>query len=213
MAYAFSKLPTGWTRKINDDIASFLGGSQAGESIAALKCLLAISVQMDFTSRTATVSYTDFETLTGLSRPMVTKGIKALETRGLITIGGGHTHKYTVNEIQDEHWAKLPTELLKRSLKDIGNRGVICLAALKIYILLVTRRNNIYQWTALTFDQIELSTGVRRTNIRAALSMLFSAGLIHSTIVDPNNGQPVFPAYLIRGLSIKAPDHAFVMRV
>jgi len=205
MAYKFSKLPTGWTRSTGSDLSDFKGGDQTGTSIAALKCLLAISLQMNFHSRSAAVSYNDFETLTGLSRPMISKGIRMLESMGILEIENGHAHRYTVNEVDDANWAKLPFDLLTRSLKDVGNRGAVRLAALKIYILLVARRNNVYEWTALTYDQIISHTGIRRADIRAALSELYSVSLLHADVVHPENGKQPFKAYFIRGLTITNP--------
>lgn len=205
MAYKFSKLPTGWTRSTGRDLSDFKGGSHTGTSISALKCLLAVSLQMDFHSRSAAVSYNDFEILTGLSRPMIAKGIRALENMGILEIGSGYAHRYTVNEVGDTYWAKLPFDLLTRSLKDIGNRGAVRLAALKIYVLLVARRNNAYDWTALTYDQIGDHAGVRRADIRAALSELYSVSLLHADMVHPEDGKPPFKAYFIRGLTITNP--------
>jgi len=205
MAYRFSKLPTGWTRSTGGDLTSFKAAEQAGASIAALKCLLAVSLQMDFHSRSAVVSYNDFETLTGLSRPMIAKGIRTLEEKGILAIETTHTHRYTVNEVEDKNWAKIPFDLLSLRLRDLGNRGAVRLAALKIYILLAARRNNNYDWTALTYEQISASTGVRRGDIRAALSELYSLGLLHADMVQSDDGKPPFRAYFIRGLTIADP--------
>ncbi|MBE8592251.1 hypothetical protein IQK56_15635 [Pseudomonas sp. MAFF 301449] len=204
MAYAFSKLLTGWTRENGCDLRAFPAGPSTGASISALKCLLAIAVQADFKTDSAIVSYNDFETLTGLSRPMIRKGLDVLSDLKLIRVQGGYAHKYTVQPIKDTYWAKIPTELLKRNLKDIGNRGVVCLGALKIYILLAARRNNDYDWTAQTYEHLEQATGVRRADIRACLSMLYSARLLHADTVTLE-GRDQFQAYFIRGLTIKDP--------
>ncbi|WP_311061436.1 hypothetical protein [Pseudomonas aeruginosa] len=80
------------------DLGAFKAGGQAGTSIAALKCLLAVSLQADFHTRTAAVSYNDFELLTGLSRPMISKGLRMLADMQILTIAGDHAHRYTVNE-------------------------------------------------------------------------------------------------------------------
>ncbi|KJZ52487.1 hypothetical protein [Pseudomonas marginalis] len=205
MAYRFSKLPTGWTRTTGCDLASFKAAEQAGASIAALKCLLAVSLQMDFHSRSAVVSYNDFETLTGLSRPMIAKGIRTLEDKKILAIETAHTHRYTVNEVEDKNWAKIPFDLLSLRLRDLGNRGAVRLAALKIYVLLAARRNNNYDWTALTYEQICAHTGVRRGDIRAALSELYSLGLLHADMIQPDDGKQSFKAYFIRGLTIADP--------
>lgn len=204
MAYAFSKMLTGWTRTMGNDLRAFPGGPSTGASIAALKCFLAVSIQADFKSDSATVSYNDFEALTGLSRPMIKKGLDVLFDLGLLTVGKGYAHKYTAAPVTDTYWAKIPTELLKRHLKDIGNRGAIPLGALKIYILLAAKRNNSYDWTALTYKTMEESTGIRRADIRASLSVLYSARLLHADTVTIEDHEP-FQAYFMRGLTIKDP--------
>lgn len=205
MAYRFSKLPTGWTRSANCDLSSFKAADQTGASIAALKCLLAVSLLMDFHSHAAVVSYNDFETLTGLSRPMISKGIRILEEKEILSIETAHTHRYTVNEVEDKHWAKIPFDLLSLRLRDLGNRGAVRLAALKIYVLLVARRNNNYDWTALTYEQICSHTGVRRGDVRAALSELYSLGLLHADMIQRDDKKPPFKAYFIRGLTVADP--------
>ncbi|WP_200965120.1 hypothetical protein [Pseudomonas aeruginosa] len=111
MAYRFSKLPTGWTRTTGCDLGAFKAGGQAGTSIAALKCLLAVSLQADFHTRTAAVSYNDFELLTGLSRPMISKGLRMLADMQILTIAGDHAHRYTVNEVGDNYWVRIPRHL------------------------------------------------------------------------------------------------------
>lgn len=205
MAYRFRKLPTGWTRTTGCDLGAFKAGGQAGTSIAALKCLLAVSLQADFHTRTAAVSYNDFELLTGLSRPMISKGLRMLADMQILTIAGDHAHRYTVNEVGDNYWAKLPFDLLRLRLKELGNRGAIRLAALKIYVILIARRSNKFDWTALTYEQIVEHTGVRRADVRAGLSELYSIGLLHADMVHPEDGKPAFRAYFIRGLTVADP--------
>lgn len=204
MAYTFSKLLTGWTRTTGKDLRAFAGGSSTGASIAALKCLLAVSIQADFKSDSATVSYNDFEALTGLSRPMIKKGLDVLFGLKLLSVSKGYAHKYTVEAVTDTYWAKIPTELLKRNLKDIGNRGAVQLGALKLYILLAAKRNNSYDWTALTYKNMEEYTGIRRADIRASLSVLYSARLLHADTVTVEDHES-FQAYFMRGLTIKDP--------
>ena len=95
MARRFSKCPTWWVR--NDDLGlkKFSGGKNAGTSISALKCILGISVSIDFWTRKAKLSVSDLEALTGLSRPMVIRGLKELVELGIVVVDKtAHVHEY-----------------------------------------------------------------------------------------------------------------------
>lgn len=104
----FSSLPTWWVR--HSGLIDFKGGSQAGSSIAALKVVIGLSLVMDFHTKTAKSSITDLERLTGLSRPMVCKGIRALEELEIVEINRDeHVHQYKLTmQDGDSGWAKLP---------------------------------------------------------------------------------------------------------
>ncbi|MGV8769662.1 hypothetical protein, partial [Pseudomonas aeruginosa] len=72
------------------------------------------------------------------------------------------------NEMGDNYSAKLPFDLLRLRLKELGNRGAIRLAALKIYVILIARRSNKFDWTALTYEKLVKHTGVLRADIAAS---------------------------------------------
>lgn len=73
----FGRLPNWWSRSANGDdfLLMSLKSNDTGTGIAAMKCLLALSVLIDFHSRIAEVSLSGMEELTGLSRPMVIRGL------------------------------------------------------------------------------------------------------------------------------------------
>ena len=180
MAARFSKCPTWWVNNNKLGIKKFGGGAKTGESISALKCVLAISLSIDFHTRKAKLSISDLEKLTGLSRPMVIRGLKSLEGLGIIDIDKTeHTYQYelTVSE-GNENWGKIPYERVRARLPEIGNRGIVTLTALKIYILLIWARPNESLSVSMGYDKLLNYLGCQRCHLRPALDILYSHMLI-----------------------------------
>lgn len=178
MALRFSKCTSWWVRVENQKF--FPGGQSAGTSIAGLKCLLALSLTLDFYSMESDKSITDIETLTGLSRPMVIKGLKHLESINLIEIiRGKYAHSYRVIESQEDiGWAKVPYQPVLRELKDLLNRGSVSLLVLKTYIYLLAIRLNTSTTVSASYETIRSHTQGQRSEIRRALDIL----VIHQLI-------------------------------
>jgi hypothetical protein len=173
----FAKLPTWWLRQKTN---FFPGGKNAGESIAGLKCLLALSLTMDFHTHESRQSLSKLEELTGLSRPMVIKGIRHLEQHGLVrAFRDEYANTYRVEEkFDDDKWGKIPYRSVKNELKSFLNRGVIPLAALKTYVFLLARRPNTESKFGVPYEAILEHTHGQRSHLRKALDLLIVHGLI-----------------------------------
>lgn len=182
MGRKFSKCPSWWARE--ELLPDFLGGKHAGKSIAALKCLLGLSLGIDFWSRKVKLSLSDLETTTGLSRPMVIRGLRSLEGFGVISVGKqSHVHEYELTVRKgDDHWAKVPFERMKKQLPTLPNRGSIPLTALKIYLLLIAIRPNESMTVSIGYDLIEKYLGCQRAHIRPALDILYTHMLIRISL-------------------------------
>ena len=189
----FRKLPTWWLRE-GLGMKRFRGGGEAGTSIAALKCLLAITLESDGENREARVSYSALMDLTGLSRPMVARGVKRLEEEGITEVQrSGHVNVYRLGfVVGDARWAKVPRARVKKALGDIPNKGEAALAALKIYIELLSMRWNDTRQVNVSYDNLRDRVGVQRNRIRPGLDILFSRVLIHVKQVEEE-------AYLVPG--------------
>ncbi|WP_214282973.1 helix-turn-helix domain-containing protein, partial [Escherichia coli] len=113
-----------------------LKSNDTGTGIAAMKCLLALSVLIDFHSRIAEVSLSGMEELTGLSRPMVIRGLARLEELGVVVSDKDYrTNRYELTiKSNDSYWAKVPVDTVRKRLKTISNRGIAPFTALKLYI-------------------------------------------------------------------------------
>ena len=182
MAKRFSKCPSWWLRD-KACLLGLLGGGSAGPSIAALKCVMAISTKIDFHTLKVKLSFSDLETLTGLSRPMVSRGLALIEAMNIARIDRtGYVNEYElIVDEKDKGWAKLPTERVNKQLPSLLNRGVVPLAALKIYLVLLALRNNDSNEVAIKHVNLREYTGIQKNQIRPALDILFSHGLIRIT--------------------------------
>lgn len=175
----FQKLPTWWFRE--EKLKNFIGGQQAGESIASLKVLITIALHIDYHTLEAEVSFSTFEDITGLSRPMINRGVKKLELEKIVKVDrSGNTNRYILDsESTDTRWAKMPLDLVKRKLRLIQNRGVPALGALKIYLSLLALRDNSTDQVKVSYEKIRNWTGLQATHIRPSLDILFNHSIIH----------------------------------
>lgn len=189
----FSKWPTWWVRDSEKNF--FPTGQSAGVSIAGLKCFIALSLTLDFNSLESVQSIDKLEQLTGLSRPMVIKGLRHLESMTLIEImRGGHSHSYKVIESngQDKGWAKIPYALAFRELKVLPNRGAVALLTLKVYAVLLSIRPNMSVSVSISYEKLLAYTNGQRSDVRRALDILVTHRLISCRKADDMNAPNIY---------------------
>jgi hypothetical protein len=180
MKYAkFGSLKNWWFRDYT--LFSELKSSETGEGIAVMKCLIALSVLVDFYVQDVDVSLSDLEAITGLSRPMVLKGLNKLEALRLVSIDKSHyvNHYQILVPDEDTNWAKVPVDKVRKELRSISNRGIAPFVALKIYIALLSLRYQDKVHVKITHEKLREYTKVQPNQIRAGLDVLFSCSLIH----------------------------------
>lgn len=201
MARRFSKCPTWWVRDDDLGLKKFSGGKNAGTSISALKCILGISVSIDFWTRKAKLSISDLEALTGLSRPMVIRGLKELVELGIVVVDKtAHVHEYELTVFKhDDGWGKIPYERIRKQLPEIPNRGVVPLTALKTYLLLISVRPNESDSVPIGYDTLLEYLGCQRAHIRPALDILYSHTLVRITL-EGTDARQRYNVYTILGL-------------
>jgi len=181
----WSKLPTFWYAQQPDVIPSFTGGAEAGRSQAGLRVLLALAAADRPASSYAVIaSLTDLEEWTDLSRSMVLAGIRRAVVAGLITYEPGKQRaksKFSLINPSESAggWAKLPLEQVREGTCRIPHRGDVALTALKIYLILIAARSNDNCVVSLRHETIRSKTGCQTRHLRAAISLLANAGLIH----------------------------------
>ena len=201
MASRFGSFPSWWIR---DGVlrAAFTAGPKTGENIAALKVMLALAMFADFHTREVSISLSDLESVTGLSRPMVVRGIKVCSSHLLLDVIEGYKNTYVLRySPTDKKWAKVPIAYLRKELKGIPNRGAVVLSALKIYLQLLSDRPNDDDEMYMTHETIVAKLGVQTRNVKPALDVLFSHHLIGiATESIPEKKYRVLNKFRIRGL-------------
>lgn len=119
--------------------------------------------------------------LIGISRNKLSGGLKVLQEFNLVSReGDGKNVTYSIiGYTSPSGWAKLPAKGLyddSRSqiklFKDFKLRSKAELNALKIYLVLLSFRNNKTLMTLMSYEKIAEYSGVQRSDIRTALSFL-----------------------------------------
>jgi hypothetical protein len=193
--------PNWWIR---DKRLKLLGAGKAttGQSIAALKVYLAIALSADELFSEVQVPITQLGVLTGMSRPMVVAGIRGLEEIGALAVDrDGYRSTYRL--VQDEtrkQFSKLPRDIIRARLKNLPNGSAEALAALKIYVALLTVRQRNSHLAPVSHQRIQVYTGIRPGVISKGASILVEHGLVrHSNRAMFRNpdGYPVNNYYVV----------------
>lgn len=190
----WNKLPNWWVQEDLSSLKEFKAGSETGNSVASLKCLLAICSDNVFKPGKPLISVTTYdyiEEVAGISRPMIKKALKKLDELNIIEIEENElnlkTKIYRFNEFGGG-WAKVPRLKILNNLKNIQTRGKAPLSALKIYITLLTFRSHKTRRTTIGHDRIRTYTGLQGNEIRMGLDILVNHGFIHITQQEDRKG-------------------------
>lgn len=142
------------------------------------------------------LTYEDIHTATGLSRPKISKGLALLkEWKHVEQIGHARNGLFEVADIEKVYkkdasgWAKCPANGLYKNaskknqsainaFKQFNLRSKIELHALKLYLVILTRKDNISGKTIIGYDKINEYTSIATNDISAASSLLVTTGLI-----------------------------------
>ncbi|MGH8506914.1 MAG: hypothetical protein ACRETM_13300 [Stenotrophobium sp.] len=172
--------------------------------MAALRVYLAIALNSDFDTKFAEISISDLEEVTGLSRPMVVRGIKTAEEMQLLIVDReNHRHGYTMATSADSKgFAKLPKQKLKGVLNRLPARGYHALDALKLYITLLTVRPNKSAVVQIGHTRILEWTGLQPNRVRAAIDVLINHGLVHLDLSEVEDKRHRHNQYEILGLNL-----------
>jgi len=138
-------------------------------------------------------SLTDLEEVTGLSRPMVVRGVEAAAEFGFFTVKRGgpvSASRFTLSCPQAEAgqaggWAKLPRPEVIQRVPQIPHRGAGGLIALKIYLTLIAARPNNSLVSQLRHVTLRSKTGAQTRDLRRAISILGNEGLVDVNYEDP----------------------------
>lgn len=188
------KLPTQWIE--SHGLRQFRWAQQAGaQNTAALITLLVIAHHADADTGIARLRYDDIEEAASLSRSLVSAALDCLEAAKLIVREPEGRSTLALTAFNQTPWGQLPAKALYShgrisAFADFKLRRPAELDALKLYLLIVSRRSTGLNMTILTYDAIESYSGIPRANIKRGLSLLSSHGLIYIEHLPRQAGEP-----------------------
>lgn len=172
-------LPLWWIRQ-NGLVDTFNAKQNIGEKIAALKCLISITILIDFTTKKVRISQAKLEEFTKLSHPMVIKGLKFLQSEGLILINTeDKPYEYYVKEdMEKSNWAKLPKPIALKEFSVISNRGRKNLHAIRLYIYFLSIRLSNSNIARVSYQTIISKLKMSPNDVKSAIDILLNHSLI-----------------------------------
>jgi hypothetical protein len=180
------RLPSNWINEGGLKSLSWKSGGTGADHIAALMALTVIAHAADSDSGVARITYDHFCQATFLSRAKVSKGLDALERIEVIERepGGARSTYKLANYNAAGGWAKFPSKSMYYSgriaaFTDFQLRRVAELDALKLFFLMVARRDRQMNIASIGYEKIEEYTNIRRIRIKTAISFLASRSLVH----------------------------------
>jgi hypothetical protein len=202
------RLPSSW---INDGGLAALRwryGGEGADQIAALMVLTVIAHAADSDTGVARVTYDHFCAASLLSRAKVSKGLDVLERIEVIERepdDARSTYKLAKFD-PNAGWAKFPAKSMYSAgtiaaFTDFQLRRVAELDALKLFFLMVARRNRSTNIANIGYDKIIGYTNINRGRIKTALSFLAARSLVHvERIPSMISSDGVSNAYRVVGI-------------
>lgn len=214
---AWAKFPTRW---INDGaLKQFVWGEQKGDAVAALLLIIALAIRrnrqgmkLDTSlapdSDIVVATYDDLLDLVPMSRAKVSGGLALLLRAGVVVRDAQIASVYRLPGVgENGGWGQLPQDYLMKSghvaaFDGMTLRNQTELDALKLYLLMIARRNYQTGYAHVGYPKMVDYTGVSGNRIKRAKSHLISRDLIYVES-DPDakreDGRPPM-RYKIRGL-------------
>ncbi len=143
-------------------------------------------------------TYDELEVLTGLSRALISVGLKRLLELELIEVSGSPQNRTYRISIEGKRWFKLPSLALFDGgrispFRQLTLRSKLDLHALKLYLYFASVRDNNRMYSMASHETIHAKTGIPEGDIRRAHSLLTSVGLLagiereHKGVIDKTN--------------------------
>jgi hypothetical protein len=182
----FVRLPSNWINEGGLTLLPWKNGGKGADHIAALMALTVIAHAADSETGIARVTYDDLCAFTLLSREKVSRGLDALERIEVIERepGGARSTIKLANYSTAGGWAKFPSKSMYSAgtiaaFTDFQLRRVSELDALKIFFLMVARRDRNTNVANIGYEKIEEYTSIKRVRIKTAISYLASRALVY----------------------------------
>ena len=182
----------------------------SGEKPAAQTAALMLFVALNFMATTwkdddnqfhalAEGTYVDLgEATGGISRAMISAGLRRLVGLGLISPEGSHQkRRYKINWPSEHRFFKLPCKAIVTGtviapFKHFTMRSKHELHAMKLYLYFASIRGNHSFYSMASYETIFERTRIPERDIRKAISLLISSGLLvsvdrdHKQMLDKN---------------------------
>jgi DNA-binding transcriptional ArsR family regulator len=176
------KCPSKWIIDENG-LRNFATDAIAANAIA-LMCLTIITHRSNSETGLAKITYDDFQSITGKSRSIVSRGLKVLVYQGLIASSSERSAYQLTNYDPKNGWCKLPCKALYQAEKipffyDFNLRQRAELDALKLMFLFAAFRDNDSNVAVISYEKIIERTGISRDRIKRATGVLAAGGVVY----------------------------------
>jgi hypothetical protein len=183
----WSKLPSWWAQDsgIRERIQG--GEKRAGTSIALIRLMLWLaSLTPKHDSYAVECSLGALAEAMKVSRPPLRAAIKRATSLGLIRFERGNGRRRSRFELvcpkheagEDGGFCAVPNQRMQNRLRRLPMRGTASLAAHKIYVTLLVHRGNPNREVTLNYINLRGYTGIQQDDIRDALNLLATHGLV-----------------------------------
>lgn len=181
------KMPSKWIQ--NGKLADFTAHRDVAKKISAIKIFIIFCIKMEHGKDgrfTCSLTYDQLTALASLSRTSVRKGILFLEENKIILSEGVKRKLYIVNNVGVSGWCKVPTKALMNNADEIEpfkilfNRYDHELNALKLYLYLLSIRDNESGFSEVSIGKISIRTGIHIKEVRRSFSFLQTLSLLDS---------------------------------
>jgi hypothetical protein len=141
----------------------------------------------------ADVTYDQLAEATGLSRALISAGLQRLEGLDLIAREGSHQKRtYGIKWPEEHRFFKLPCHAIVqgnviRPFTHFTMRSKHELHAMKLYLYFAAIRSNHLHFSMASYETIFERTGISERDIRKAVSLLISTGLLMGINRDHNH--------------------------
>jgi hypothetical protein len=201
-------LPSTWIEAHQLRTLRWEGDGRGSGDAAALMALTVIAHHADQETGVAKLTYEQMCQATGLSRAKLAAGLDVLADKLEVverTPAGRSTFHLTHYD-PNGGWAKLPacgmySGNIIAGFADFHLRRPTELNALKLFFLFASRRDRTSNMAIISYDKIELYTGIDRARIKPAISLLASASLVYvEQLPSQNFEHGIANAYRLVGL-------------
>jgi len=201
------KIPSSWIEKGRLKNLKWTIGGDGSDKTAALMGLVVIAHSANEETGIARVTYDVLCDVTSLSRSKLSNGLDILERIKVVERmpEGRSTYKLASYNPQ-LGWAKLPFKSMYSggkitAFEDFSLRRSSELDAMKLFFLFVARRDRNTNVANLSYDKISEYSGVERTKIKTAISLLAALSLVYTEQVPSNKSEfGVANAYRVVGV-------------